>query len=990
MSRIRLRALLGGCGILFLSTLAWADYPTGYDQAYIDAVNYCKAELTTQDIDYHLTTITTTDPVLMTCFTDWAYYDRAYIDNTHRGQLWCTVAGEQWQFYKTHQTSPETLLSRTKQLLGLPSNNNGNWIVEFWVDPSSLFRPAVDESLTNPVTNINESEASDWYKARKADIYRDAKNPPYPWTRAGYTYDWGTGTSDHVGLSEFVARSLKETEGTPITVRSVFSPVSYLYYVRETDSFNVTDWCSTIWCGTKYLPATVGGNQIDIAQNVTIYNGDGILVTDLAGQDSNWVINNRGVILGPGSTLYDSSMAFVNAGGTLNNYGIITGDAYGVLGDDASSRPITITNSGTITGTVSAIQTGGGNDVITTNGTIIGNILTRGGNDTINVTGGTISGNIDGGTGTNTLNFNLPHASTFLFTDAIENMTDVNINTGTVKFGGDVTSNVTVGAEGILGGSFCMTGLLTNEGILSPGNSIGVIDVAGNYEQAAGSRYIVEVARSSSGTTLNDQLIITGTANLAANSIIDVRYGNGESGSVFQTGDTFEIISAGVLEDSGSGVIVTADSAFLTFAGEESGGNYYLMLTRSATFRSAATSGNNAAMGGALDGDAASASGAYADFINHMLFTNSATFNSILQQLSPATYLTAYAATDRTTQYMAESTGDYLRKRRAGQINPGLYQRSTYESSTALARAIGSPTEMAGIIKYCANENNSDFEPRAIDRTRSVWANPFGVFYGERTSGDHLGFQSNVAGIQFGIDKQLDESWIAGIGGGYCQTHLDTNDQLSAGTINTFRVGPYATWYDGDWYLDMSLTGGFHDNSLSRYVDVGQMNGTAQGDYHANDLSLYYGLGRDYRMGAYTLTPQASLQYIYYRQNYFTETGADEVDYVVDPRNANSLRSRFGGQLSSTVQRGGVKVVREVFAGWAHEYLGNDPLVARFVGGVTPFSTDRGGLFRDAGYYGIGLTAIPSGRTSLFARYNGEYSSGGHFTAVDLGLTYAF
>ena len=983
----RLGSLVVGCGILLLGASAWAAYPTGYDQAYIDAVDYCKAELTESDIVTNLTTITTTDPVLMTCFTDYAY-DRDYHDNTYRPQLWCTVAGKQWQFYKDHQTAPETLITRTKQLLGLPLDNKTYVITEFWVNPSSLFRPAVDESLTNPVTDIDEDSASAWYKARKADIYRDAKNPPYPWTRAGYTYDWGTGTSDHVGLSEFVARKINEVGGSPITVRSVFSPVSYLYYVRETDSFNVTDWCGTIWIGTKYLPATAGGNHIDIASNVMMYGGEGILVTDLTGQDSNVVINNHGIILGPGTTIRDSSVSFVNAGGTLNNFGTITGDVYGVLGDNTSTRPITITNTGSINGTTAAIQTGGGNDVITNNGTIVGNILTQGGDDAINVTGGTIVGNIDGGTGTNTLNFDLANTATFAFSNNITNMSAVNINSGIVLFNGNATSDVTIGTVGTLGGNCSITGLLTNGGALSPVNCIGTIHVTGNYEQTAGSRYIAEVARSSGGTPLNDQLIVSGTATLAANSIIDVRCGNG-SGSVFQTGDTFEIITAGTL-DGGDGVIITADSAFLTFAGEESGGNYNLLLTRSATFRSAATSNNNASMAGALDGDAGSASGSYADLINHLSFTNTVAFNSALQQLSPAAYLTANAATDRTTQYMAESTGDYLRKRRAGQINPGLYQTATYESSSALARAIGSPTEMAGMIKYCANENNSDLELRKIDRTRSVWANPFGVFYGESTSGDHLGFQSNVAGVQFGIDKQFDDRWIVGIGGGYCQTHLDTNDQRSAGQINTFRVGPYATWYDDAWYLDMSLTGGFHDNSVSRYVNVGDTNGAADGTYRANDLSLYYGLGRDYRIGLYTLSPQASLQYIYYRQNYFTETGSDGANLTVDPRNANSLRSRVGGQLSSMVHQGRVKVVHEVFAGWAHEYLGNDPLVAQFVGGVTPFSTDRGGLFRDAGYYGIGLTAIPHDRTSLFARYNGEYSSGGHFTAIDLGLTYAF
>ncbi len=883
------------------------------------------------------------------------------------------MAGELWQFHQTNHTAPEDMVLRTKQLLGLPATNSGNVIAEFWVSPSSLFRPAVDESLTNPVTDIDESKADAWYNNRKATIYQDSQNPPFPWTRAGYTYDWGTGTSDHVGLSEFVARSLSEPGASAITVRSVFSAVSYLYYVRATDSFNVTDWCDTIWAGTKYLPATVGGNQLDIAATAIICHdnlgqGEGILVSDLAGQNSNWVINNHGTILGPGSATRHSSVSFVNAGGVLNNFGLITGDVYGVLGDDACSRPIVVNNCGTITGTADAIRTGGGDDIM-------------------NVTGGVIVGTIDGGAGHNVLNFNLPGDVTFVFNNNILNVPVVNVNSGTLRFNGSAASDFNIGTEGTLSGNCSLTGVVLNRGTISPGNSVGTIRVTGDYNQMAGGRYLAEISRTAGGATRSDQLLVSGTAYLAGDSRIDVRYDN-HGGSVFQSGDLFPIIKAGTLNDNGAAIAY--DSAFLRFSAVRSGGDYDLLLTRSASFRSAATSANNAAIAGALDGDGAAASGGYADLINRLLFSNDAAgFNGALQQFSPAPYLAAYAATDRTTQYLAESTSDYLRKRRAGQINPCLGQALRCDDSWSGAG--GGPSETAGMIHYCAGGDRSlDCEMPEMDRTRSVWVDPFGLFFGERTCGDHLGFQSNVAGVQFGIDKQFSEQWIIGFGGGYCQTHLDTSSQPSAGQISTFRVGPYASWFDGDWYLDTSLTGGFHDNNLGRSVNVEDAVGSVEGQYHANDLSFYSALGRDYRMGPYVFSPQVSLQYIYYRQYGFSETGVDLADLLVDPRDANSLRSRVGGQLSSAVVWGNVKVLREVFAGWAHEYLGNDPLVARFVGGVTPFSIDDGGLFRDAGYFGASLSAIPNPRTLVFARYNGEYSSGSHVAAVDLGLTISF
>ena len=50
-----------------------------------------------------------------------------------------------------------------------------------------------------------------WFNNRKNYIYSNARSypasSPYPWTRLGYTYDWGS--RNHVGLSEFVVHGRK-------------------------------------------------------------------------------------------------------------------------------------------------------------------------------------------------------------------------------------------------------------------------------------------------------------------------------------------------------------------------------------------------------------------------------------------------------------------------------------------------------------------------------------------------------------------------------------------------------------------------------------------------------------------------------------------------------------------------------------------------------------------------------------------------------------
>ena len=118
----------------------------------------------------------------------------------------------------------------------------------------------------------------------------------------------------HIGLSEFIVddQNVAQQKLNPVWIRATISLISYRYYVRATDSFNVTDYCDTIWTGSQYLPVTAGGNRVNIQQGVEIYGGEGITVSDLDGQPSNVVINNAGAIIGRSvthdGTLRDSSV----------------------------------------------------------------------------------------------------------------------------------------------------------------------------------------------------------------------------------------------------------------------------------------------------------------------------------------------------------------------------------------------------------------------------------------------------------------------------------------------------------------------------------------------------------------------------------------------------------------------------------------------------------------------------------------------------------
>jgi hypothetical protein len=104
-------------------------------------------------------------------------------------------------------------------------------------------------------------------------------------------------------------------------------------------------------------------------------------------------------------------------------------------------------------------------------------------------------------------------------------------------------------AGGVLSGSGgTVNGIVNNSfGTVSPGNSPGILTIAGSYTQQSGGSFLVELGGYTAGSQF-DQLDVTGAANLAGT--IDVDLINGFTPNV---GDHFDVM----LRNGGSGAFST-------------------------------------------------------------------------------------------------------------------------------------------------------------------------------------------------------------------------------------------------------------------------------------------------------------------------------------------------------------------------------------------------------------------------------------------------
>lgn len=169
------------------------------------------------------------DYVLVATFTDLIRsFLFKYEVNTYWGETWVTVVPELKDWFNNNDVKPENYIIRTKQLLGLPPGSYCSRVAEFWVKPEDLYRPAYNYEIAGTSSDIffDGTETTDYKTWFNANIiysyYPERDGTPYPWTRLGYTYDWGNENSE-VGLSEFVVK-----EESQIIVKSLETLEEYL------------------------------------------------------------------------------------------------------------------------------------------------------------------------------------------------------------------------------------------------------------------------------------------------------------------------------------------------------------------------------------------------------------------------------------------------------------------------------------------------------------------------------------------------------------------------------------------------------------------------------------------------------------------------------------------------------------------------------------------------------------------------------------------
>lgn len=322
-----------------------------------------------------------------------------------------------------------------------------------------------------------------------------------------------TGANTYSGGTTVQGGTLRVTSGQALGTGAVSLAAGT---VLDVSNMTNTVLANLIQGDGALLKTGAGGVTIGTANTYaggTTINGGAIIATHDQALGTGGVTVNSGALLGLGDVTLGN--AITGAGAVVK-----TGSGIGVLNGANTYTGGTAVSGGTLrVANTSAIGTGG---------VSIASGATFEMANTANLT----FGNALSGPGT----FRKTGAGDLTFSSAFS-VGSLLVDAGRVRLNAAMTGNATVGAGGILNGVGQVTGTLTNNGTVAPGNSIGTLNVQGNYVHNANS--ILEIEFDAAGGI--DLLNVSGTAQLNGGTLRFISLGGAEG-----TGGTFLIANGGV------------------------------------------------------------------------------------------------------------------------------------------------------------------------------------------------------------------------------------------------------------------------------------------------------------------------------------------------------------------------------------------------------------------------------------------------------------
>lgn len=600
--------------------------------------------------------------------------------------------------------------------------------------------------------------------------------------------------------------------------------------------------------------------------------------------------------------------------------------------------------SNAISGPGSLTKQGTGTLILAGNASYSGGTVVQGG--TLAVTG-TLGGNVSIASGATFVsnggyavapNAALNNAGVYVAVNAPLSNAGSASNTGTIV--GDVRNSGSFTNAAVITGAFANAGLLSGNGsvgslallpgsVVAPGNSVGTIQVMGNFTMASGAVYQAQV-----DTNGADVIQVGGTATLSGGTLVATVIGNtpslGSIRSILTTGGGVTG-SFSALTEPASGL--AASTRFDALYGSKT---VSLVVTPSSyanlVAAGIAETAGERAVGAALDA-IRPAPGIAMDSAHSALFGSlyvlpGGSIAAGLDELAPSIYADEMISGRNAWNLMADAIRDQQTTRRG----------------------------LGAAIKSASGSNGS-----------TIWLSTLG---GYDTVGDASGFGAALGGVAVGIDVPVAETGRIGAAAGTIQGN--TWSKTGGATSSAAQLTLYGQWKRGIYFADAQLGAMLLQEDVRRSLPLfdattrGRTNGLAGGG------SLRVGMQQT--VGAWLIEPSLGFGGFNLHLDHLAETGGALAE-TVGGATLGSAQSTFAVDTQRTFSLSeNVDIVANVRLGWSHEFADNQAHISVAFANLnsSDFALGSAPIGRDAAIAGLGADIhVASWPGVLFVRYGG-------------------
>ncbi|MEL7431764.1 MAG: autotransporter domain-containing protein [Chlamydiota bacterium] len=573
----------------------------------------------------------------------------------------------------------------------------------------------------------------------------------------------------------------------------------------------------------------------------------------------------------------------VGNGSTLNLSGAISGaNRLELIGDGTNSVVLAGVNSylgGTlidqITCQISSNDNLGSGDVSIASGTLrIANTLSAPRNFTFSSTASapsievdqgqtlTIEGDILGSRfikeGPGQILFSSPVNSAFTETVAVQSGTFTVGEVGSIAnatievFSGGVVNGAggygdTIVSGGKVSGNGFYKSVSLQSGLIAPGDSIGIINITGNYVQMAGAIYEVEIDR-----TLSDQILVGGTATI-------------ENGAILNILPPIGTIVEGTFYD----ILIANGGIDLLWSEVNSLGNVPFSVSlvdggttaRLTILSTCILDQRNIDPGNPLRVD---------EYFNQLKIPVGSDLLFVALELDTLDDQALNAALDT--------------------LHPGLFGAFPFVN-----------LDVNGMTSYLLGERlrscaeGDTFSDCSEEQTRSIWVSPYGLFSNVKKIEELRGFETTTGGFLLGYDTCSSHQDKVGAFTGYQYTDLDWDQNAGKASMQKFCGGVYGGFGKPAIFLDLEAFGGADFYSTKRRIDFASIDRTATAKYTGGFFTGSLGLNTQIDSIAFEGFANSNYNYLYAPS--FQEEGASSLNLAVMQEETHFLRTEIGGRF---------------------------------------------------------------------------------------------